>query len=55
MADVTDIFSIWVVNKATNEKTGGSKAFMKKPADNKVGEKLADREFEIQVLDYTDR
>lgn len=55
MADVTDIFSVWVVNKATNEKTGGSKAFMKKPADNKVGEKLADREFEIQVLDYTDR
>ena len=55
MADVTDIFSVWVVNKATNEKTGGSKAFMKKPADNKIGEKLADREFEIQVLDYTDR
>ncbi len=54
MAAVTDIFSVWVVNKVTNEKTGGSKAFLKKPADNKVGEKLGDREFEIQVLDYSD-
>ena len=54
MAKVTDMFSVWVVNKSTNEKTGGTKAFFKKPADNSVGAALNDRSFEVQVLDYTD-
>ena len=54
MAKVTDMFSIWVVNKSTNEKTGGTEAFFKKPADNSIGAQLSDRSFEVQVLDYTD-
>ena len=55
LADSTELFGIWVVNKSTNEKVGGTKAFLKKSADNKVGKKLGDRSFEVQVLDYTDR
>ena len=55
MAAVVDIFSIWVVNKSTGEKTGGSRAFFKKPADNTIGAQLSDRSFEVQVLDYTDQ
>lgn len=55
MAQVVDIFSLWVVNKSTGEKTGGSRAFFKKPADNTVGAALGDRSFEAQVLDYTDQ
>ena len=51
----TELFGIWVVNKSTNEKVGGTQAFLKKSADNKVGKKLGDRSFEVQVLDYTDR
>lgn len=54
MANVIDVFGVWVVNKSTGEKTGGTKAFFKKPADNKVGAALNDRSFEIQVMDYTD-
>ena len=54
MARVMDVFSVWVVNKSTGEKTGGTKAFFKKPADNSVGAALNDRSFEIQVLDYVD-
>lgn len=54
MAKTSDVFSIWVVNKSTNEKTGGTKAFFKKPADNTMGAELGDRSFEVQVLDYTD-
>nr|DAS53162.1 MAG TPA: Protein of unknown function (DUF3277) [Caudoviricetes sp.] len=55
LADSTELFGIWVVNKSTNEKVGGTQAFLKKSADNKVGKKLGDRSFEVQVLDYTDR
>lgn len=54
MANVTDVFGIWVVNKSTGEKTGGTTAYFKKPADNKAGSSLNDRSYEAQVLDYTD-
>lgn len=47
------VFDIWVINKSINEKAGGTKAMMKKPPDLEQGTELSDREFEIQVLDYT--
>lgn len=43
---------VWVINKALNEKCGGSKAMMKKPPDLEQGTELSDREFELQVFDY---
>ena len=54
MARVRDVFSVWVVNKSTGEKTGGTRAYFKKPADNSTGANLNDRSYEIQVLDYVD-
>lgn len=48
-----ELFDIWVINKSINEKVGGSKAMMKKPPTLEQGTELADREFEIQVFDYT--
>lgn len=47
------MFDVWVVNKSIDEKAGGSKAMMKKPPTLEQGTELADREFEIQVFDYT--
>lgn len=47
------MFDIWVINKSINEKVGGSKAMMKKPPALEQGAELADREFEIQVFDYS--
>ena len=54
MASAIDKFGIWVTNKSTGEKTGGSVAYFKKPADNTVGKNLNDRSFEVQVTDYVD-
>ena len=36
-----------------NKKVGGSKAMVKKPPTLEQGVELADREFEVQVFDYT--
>lgn len=47
------VFDIWVINKSISEKCGGTKAMMKKPPSLEQGAELADREFEIQVFDYT--
>lgn len=47
------MFDIWVINKSINEKVGGSKAMIKKPPTLEQGAELADREFEIQVFDYS--
>lgn len=47
------IFPIWVTNKTIGERVGGTKAFMKKTPNFEQGMELADREFEIQVCDYT--
>lgn len=47
------MFDIWVINKSIDEKIGGTKAMMKKPPTLGQGAELADREFEIQVFDYT--
>lgn len=53
LAKTQTMFDIWVINKSINEKVGGSKAMMKKPPTLEQGTELADREFEIQVFDYT--
>lgn len=53
LAKAQTMFDIWVINKSINEKMGGSKAMMKKPPTLEQGTELADREFEIQVFDYT--
>lgn len=47
------MFDIWVNNKSIGEKFGGTKAVMKKYPTLEQGAELADREFEIQVMDYT--
>lgn len=53
LAKTGEMFDIWVINKSIREKVGGSKAMMKKPPALEQGAELADREFEIQVFDYT--
>lgn len=53
LAKTQSMFDIWVINKSIGEKMGGSKAMMKKPPTLEQGTELADREFEIQVFDYT--
>lgn len=53
LAKTGEIFDIWVINKSIGEKVGGSKAMMKKPPTLEQGAELADREFEIQVFDYS--
>lgn len=53
LAKAQTMFDVWVINKSINEKVGGSQAMMKKPPTLEQGAELADREFEIQVFDYT--
>ena len=53
LAKSKQIVPVWVNNKALKEKFGGSKAIIKKVPNVEYGAELADREIEIQVLDYT--
>lgn len=53
LANTQKIFPIWVANKALDEMMGGTKAMMKKPASREYSAELADREYEIQVFDFT--
>lgn len=53
LAKSKQIIPVWVNNKSINEKFGGSKAIIKKSPSLEYGTELADREIEIQVLDYT--
>lgn len=53
LAKSQTMFDIWVINKSINEKVGGTKAMIKKPPTLEQGVELSDREFEIQVFDYT--
>lgn len=47
-------FPIWVIyNGSPKEKFGGSRARVKKPATSSFSNEAEDREFEIQVFDYT--
>ncbi|MEH2977199.1 MULTISPECIES: phage structural protein [Bacillus] len=51
LANTAKTFPIWVTGG--QEKIGGTEAMVKKPADAEFGDEIGDREFEIQVFDYT--
>ncbi|ASC83618.1 phage structural protein [Bacillus subtilis] len=51
MANTAQTFPIWVTGG--QEKIGGTEAMVKKPADAEFSDEIGDREFEIQVFDYT--
>lgn len=44
---------LWVKNSSIGERFGGTKARIKKPADLGHSAEASDREFEVQVFDYT--
>ncbi|AOZ88130.1 DUF3277 family protein [Bacillus pumilus] len=47
-------FPIWIKNNGEIKETfGGTKAAVKKNADAEYSDEVGDREFEIQVFDYT--
>lgn len=47
-------FATWAQSNGENaEKVGGTRAMVKKPADIAFSDEIEDREFEIQVFDYT--
>lgn len=47
------VFPIWVVNKSINERMGGTKASIKNFPSLSQGTEAGEREFSIQVFDYT--
>ncbi|MCY8932504.1 phage structural protein [Bacillus atrophaeus] len=51
LANTAQAFPIWVTGG--QEKIGGTEAMVKKPADAEFSDEIGDREFEIQVFDYT--
>lgn len=46
-------FPIWVINKSIGERFGGNEARFKNYPELVNGAEAEDREFEIQVFDYT--
>ena len=53
LAKQKEFFSIWCVNKSIGERMGGTKARIKNFPELSNGTEAEDREFEIQVFDYT--
>jgi hypothetical protein len=53
LANSRKIFPIWV--QAGEEKVGGTQAMVKKTPDGELSDEISDREFEVQVFDFTDR
>jgi hypothetical protein len=51
LANKRSIVPIQVI--APNEKFGGTKAMVLKPSDASFSDEIEDREYEIQVFDYT--
>lgn len=53
-ANTSKLFAIWVKHNGMIKETfGGTSAAVKKNADADYGDEVGDREFEIQVFDYT--
>ncbi|KJF47115.1 DUF3277 family protein [Bacillus safensis] len=53
-ANTSKQFPIWIKNNGMVKETiGGTSAMVKKNADAEYGDEVGDREFEIQVFDYT--
>ncbi|BFH10697.1 DUF3277 family protein [Paenibacillus melissococcoides] len=54
LANAKKMVPVWVIYNGTpKEKFGGSRARVKKPATSSFSNEAEDREFEIQVFDYT--
>ena len=53
LARTGEKFAIWVINKSISERFGGSMARIKNYPELANGAEADDREFEIQVFDYT--
>ncbi|MCY9758974.1 DUF3277 family protein [Paenibacillus alvei] len=54
LANTKKEVSVWVIYNGTpKEKFGGSRARIKKPATSSYSNEAEDREFELQVFDYT--
>ncbi|KZE66795.1 hypothetical protein AWM68_20240 [Fictibacillus phosphorivorans] len=51
LANSKQVIPIWV--KGPTEKAGGTRAMIKKPAGVTFADETEDREFEVQVFDYT--
>jgi hypothetical protein len=51
LANTRRIVPIWVQNGT--EKAGGTRAMVKKPANVNLSDEIEDREFEVQVFDYS--
>ena len=47
------VVPVWVTNKSTGERFGGSQAMLKKTPDVEYGAEAGDREYEFAVFDYT--
>ncbi len=47
------VLPLWVTNKTLGTRTGGTKARIKKPANEEYGAEASDKEYEFQVFDYT--
>jgi hypothetical protein len=56
LANTGQMFPIWAQTGGdTLEKIGGTKAMVKKSPDGTLSDEIEDRQFEIQVFDYTDQ
>ncbi|CAH8705382.1 hypothetical protein WDD9_005619 [Paenibacillus melissococcoides] len=53
MANAKKMVPWGIYNGAPKEKFGGSRARVKKPATASYSNEAEDREFELQVFDYT--
>lgn len=53
LARQKEFFSIWCANKSIGERMGGTKARIKNFPSLANGTEAEDREFQIQVFDYT--
>ena len=54
LANVSDPFPIWCLNKTLGRKVGGTMANLKKVPEESHGSEAEDVEFEFQVYDYVD-
>jgi hypothetical protein len=54
LANSKEFVPVWVIsNNSPKEKFGGSKCRVKKPSSSSFSNEDEDREYEIQVFDYT--
>jgi len=53
LANTGEIFPIWA--QSNNEKVGGTQAMVKKTPDGELSDEISEREYEIQVFDFTDQ